>query len=410
VLLVIAYVGCITLFIAATIAVTATDIKRVLAYSTVSQLGYMMLALGVGGWIAGLFHLLTHAFFKSLLFMGSGSVIHACGTNEMPEMGGLRKRMPWTAYTMLAGCLAISGAGVPLVAGLSGFYSKDSILAQAYSFKAYNPMHAWLFYAAAAGAAITAFYMFRFWYMTFAGPPRVKPIYDHAHESPRVMTAPLVLLAVLAVAAGWRDPVTGTSITGLLEQAVPAGTAGAAHGGLFWPGASMPAEHLSHAEEVHLPVSLIAFGTALVGFLLATAFYGTRALEPNDVRRQFYPLYWFFRHKWFFDELYRAAFVRPTLWIARRVADLDRLGIDWVADGLARLAAWVARLDDWFDRRLVDGGIDRLAESTYALGMRLRTVQTGQVRQYVVYIVVGTVALFVLISLYWNFAVAGTGL
>ena len=115
VLLVIAYVGCITLFLAATIAITATDIKRVLAYSTVSQLGYMMLALGVGGWLAGLFHLITHAFFKSLLFLCSGSVIHACDTNEMPEMGGLRKKMPMTAYTMLVGCLAISGAGIPIV-------------------------------------------------------------------------------------------------------------------------------------------------------------------------------------------------------------------------------------------------------------------------------------------------------
>ena len=134
-LLVIAYIGCITLFIAATIAITATDIKRVLAYSTVSQLGYMMLALGVGGWVAGLFHLFTHAFFKALLFLCSGSVIHACGTNEMPQMGGLRKKMPWTAGTMLVGCLAISGAGVPLLVGLSGYYSKDRIIAQALSLR-----------------------------------------------------------------------------------------------------------------------------------------------------------------------------------------------------------------------------------------------------------------------------------
>ena len=135
----IAVIGCITLFIAATIAITATDIKRVLAYSTVSQLGYMMLALGVGGWVAGMFHLITHAFFKSLLFMCSGSVIHACHTNEMPQMGGLRKKMPWTAYTMLVGCLAIMGAGIPFSIGLSGHYSKDAILAQALSFRGSNP-------------------------------------------------------------------------------------------------------------------------------------------------------------------------------------------------------------------------------------------------------------------------------
>ena len=154
VLLTIAYVGCITLFMAATIAITATDIKRVLAYSTVSQLGYMMFALGLGGWAAGLFHLFTHAFFKALLFLCSGSVIHACHTNEMPEMGGLRKKMPWTAWTMLVGCLAISGAGIPLLYGLggygfSGFHSKDSILAQAFSFGQHTPAQGWLFYVAA---------------------------------------------------------------------------------------------------------------------------------------------------------------------------------------------------------------------------------------------------------------------
>ena len=133
VLLVIAVIGCITLFIAATIAITAVDIKRVLAYSTVSQLGYMMLALGLGGWVAGLFHLITHAFFKSLMFLCSGSVIHAVHTNDMRQMGGLRKKMPITAYTMLIGCLAIAGMGIPFVIGFSGFHSKDAIMEQAFS-------------------------------------------------------------------------------------------------------------------------------------------------------------------------------------------------------------------------------------------------------------------------------------
>ena len=203
VLLVIAVVGTITLFMAATIAITATDIKRVLAYSTVSQLGYMMLALGLGGWLAGMFHLFTHAFFKSLLFLCSGSVIHATGTNEMPAMGGLRKKMPWTAGTMLVGCLAIAGAGIPLVVGLSGYYSKDGILAQALSFQQANPLYGYFFWIATAGAAITAFYMFRLWYMTFAGEPRDEHVYHHAHESPWVMVGPLVVLAFFAVVAGW---------------------------------------------------------------------------------------------------------------------------------------------------------------------------------------------------------------
>ncbi len=209
VLLVIALVGCITLFLAATIALVATDIKRVLAYSTVSQLGYMMFALGLGGWLAGLFHLLTHAFFKALLFLGAGSVIHATGTNEMPEMGGLRRKMPWTAWTMLVGCLAIAGAGIPFVIGLSGYYSKDAILAQAYLFRQVHPRLGWLFLVAAGGAALTAYYMFRLWFMTFAGPPRDPHRFEHAHESPPVMYVPLVVLAVAAVVLGW--PVFGVT-------------------------------------------------------------------------------------------------------------------------------------------------------------------------------------------------------
>ncbi len=233
VLTVIAYTGCITLFIAATIALTATDIKRVLAYSTVSQLGYMMLALGVGGWLAGLFHLFTHACFKALLFLCSGSVIHACGTNEMPQMGGLRKKMPWTAGTMLVGCLAISGAGVPLLIGLSGFYSKDRILAQVLSFANDNPPHRWIFWVAVAGAAMTAFYMFRLWYLTFAGQPRDEHVHQHAHESPWTMVGPLVVLAVLAVFAGGNLLWTNVGLEPLLEQARPAGIAGGASAG--WP-------------------------------------------------------------------------------------------------------------------------------------------------------------------------------
>ena len=171
VLMVIAYIGCITLFIAATMALVATDIKRVLAFSTVSQLGYMMLALGFGGWVAGIFHLFTHAFFKALLFLCSGSVIHATHTNEMPRMGGLFKKMPCTAITMLVGCLAISGAGIPWIIGLSGYYSKDFIIAQGLVYQQENPLHGWLFYISVAGAGMTSFYMFRLWYMTFLGTP-----------------------------------------------------------------------------------------------------------------------------------------------------------------------------------------------------------------------------------------------
>ena len=409
VLLVIACVGCITLLLAATIAITATDIKRVLAYSTVSQLGYMMFALGVGGWVAGLFHLLTHAFFKGLLFLCSGSVIHACHTNEMPEMGGLRKKMPWTAGTMLVGCLAISGAGVPLVIGLSGYYSKDSILAQAFSFKLSNPsLGPVFFWVAAGGAVITAFYMFRLWFMTFAGEPRDKHAYEHAHESPKVMYVPLVVLAFFAVVAGWAVPFTGLSVPNLLEQARPEGTAAAAAGGQLLPQVTMPAEHLSHEHDVHIKVSVIAFAAALLGFAVAVVFYGVRKLDPDRARRVFSPLYHLFRNKWWFDELYEFLFVRPALWISGLAAGTDRELIDGVADGSARWVRVLSRFDDWIDRLFVDGLVNGIAAWTYGFGLRLRAVQTGRLRQYVLLIAVGTVALFVLIALCWRYAIAGS--
>ena len=407
VLLVIAYVGCITLFIAATIAITATDIKRVLAYSTVSQLGYMMLALGVGGWLAGMFHLFTHAFFKALLFLGSGSVIHACGTNEMPQMGGLLKKMPWTAGTMLVGCLAIAGAGVPLMVGLSGYYSKDYIVAQALSFQKANALHGGFFWVAVAGASITAFYMFRLWYMTFVGTPRDEHVYHHAHESPRTMVVPLVVLAILAAIAGWNIPGTSTGLTSLLEQARPQGTRAGASAGWKSPVVTQPAEELAHEEEIHRPATLWAFSAALGGFLLSTVFYGLRALDSGEARRQFAPIHHFLMKKWWFDELYDFLFVRPLLRFSQWVAVLDKKGIDVVADGAARTVAAVARIDDWIDRIFVDGLVNLTARWTYAFGLKLRTLQTGNVRQYVMFIAVGTIALFLLASFYWNWTAGG---
>ena len=404
--LVIAYVGGITLLLAATIAITATDIKRVLAYSTVSQLGYMMLALGVGGWIAGLFHLITHAFFKSLLFLCSGSVIHACHTNEMPRMGGLRKKMPWTAYTMLAGCLAIIGAGLPPLFGfwpfgfgLSGFYSKDSIIAQAYSFWTQNPTHGAFFFAAAAGgASMTAFYMFRLWFMTFAGPPRDHHVYEHAHESPRIMYVPLVILAVFACSIGWT--IRGTwSVTNLIEQARWPGEAGV---GVLLPSLVYPNEHLSHGHDIHVVAGFTAFSTALGGLLLAVIFYGVRWLTPGEVRQQFAPVYTFLLNKWYFDELYDVLFVRPAHFVALIAAWFDKKVIDGFIDNLARWTRGIATIDDAIDRYLVDGLVNLTAAWTYSLGDSFRGLQTGKLRQYVMLIVIGTVALTVII----NFAAA----
>jgi NADH:ubiquinone oxidoreductase subunit 5 (subunit L)/multisubunit Na+/H+ antiporter MnhA subunit len=406
VLLVIAYTGAITLFIAATIALVANDIKRVLAYSTVSQLGYMMLALGVGGWVAGLFHLVTHAFFKSLLFLCSGSVIHACHTNDMRKMGGLLRVMPWTGYTMLMGCLAIIGAGVPFVVGLSGYYSKDAILAQALSFAQANPRHTILFWAVAGGAFLTAFYMFRLWFMTFSGEPRDHHVADHAHESPNVMVAPLVALAVLAVVSGWS--LGGFGIAPLLEQARPVGTAEGLSGGFaFGQSLVVPAEHLSHEGSIHVTATLTAFGTALAGVFVAAAMYLWRVVSPDVVARVCGPLYAFLAKRWYFDELYHAVFVVPTLVVARLASDNDRGVIDRIVDGVARLARGLAGIDAWIDRTIVDGAVNATAAATWNAGLRLKQIQTGRLRQYVAFIVLGTVAAAVAAGLLLRSTLAG---
>ncbi len=409
VLLVIAYTGCITLFMAATIAITATDIKRVLAYSTISQLGYMMLSLGLGGWLAGLFHLFTHAFFKSLLFMCSGSVIHACHTNEMPQMGGLLKKMPYTGWTMLVGCLAIAGAGIPPLlgfggGGLSGYYSKDYIIAQAMSFKQVNPGHAWLFHAAVVGAAITAFYMFRMWYMTFVGKPRDEHIYAHAHESPKTMYVPLIILATMATIAGWNLLGTPWGLEPLLEQARPLGTETGGVSAMV----TQPPEALIHGHDIHVSAGWTAFTAALIGFGFATLFYGVRKLDAEDARKTFAPIHRFLLNKWWFDELYERIFIRPVMRISGWITAIDQRGLDWLADNSARLVRGVARIDAWIDRVFVDGLIHLTARWTHAVGLKLREVQTGSLRQYVMFLAVGLVALFILISMYWNIAVAGS--
>jgi NADH-quinone oxidoreductase subunit L len=411
--LVIAVIGCITLFIAATIAVTAVDIKRVLAYSTVSQLGFMMLALGLGGWLAGLFHLITHAFFKSLLFLCSGSVIHAVHTNDMRQMGGLRHKMPITAYTMLIGCLAIAGVGIPFVLGFSGFHSKDLIVEQSISVANTNGGYSWLFVIIPlAGALMTSFYMFRLWYMTFAGTPRDHHRYEHAHESPWVMTGPLVLLAVFAVGVGWplsewlhpRFP----SVQNLLEQARPIGQLGNKTGALL-PEFIVPDEHASHADAVRIPAGWSAILVALAGIAGATVVYLWELISAATLRRYLVLLYHLTWNKWWFDEVYDFVFVRPTLAVSGFIArTLDRGLIDsilhgfaWIYRGLSVVVAVVG------DRWIVDNLVDTFAEKTWDTGLALRSVQTGRLRQYVMFIVVCTIVLFVIASLWWNFAIAG---
>lgn len=427
VLLVIAYVGCITLFLAATIAIVATDIKRVLAYSTISQLGYMMLGIGVGGWVAGLFHLITHAFFKSLMFLASGSVIVGCHhEQEMPRMGGLWRKMPITAFTMLVGVIAISGLVVPGLTvfgyklAFSGHHSKDLIVATSLGFNHLNPAHFLLFLVPLVTAGLTAFYMFRLWFYTFAGEPRDQELYDHAHESPWVMTGPLILLSVFAALIAF----DGESITrtvdgaaverpgvlfGLLEHSQPIGV----HEGVATSDSSpiaLPAAefihghvdatgaHVEHAESSpHATAGLFATLAAFTGMILAWVVYGLRLVNPADVKRQFAGLHGFLVEKWQFDRMYDVMFVHPTHVVAGWCAWFDRVVLDGVLHGLSRATVKVSEWDRRFDEGIIDGLVNLLGDATYSVGGSLRRIQTGQLRQYIMFIAVGVLTLFVLL-------------
>jgi NADH-quinone oxidoreductase subunit L len=258
------------------------------------------------------------------------------------------------------------------------------------------------FTAAAGGAAITAFYMFRLWYLTFAGEPRDQHVYDHAHESPKIMYMPLIVLAVFAVVIGWTLP-GAIGVADWLESARPAGLLhDKIADAIMWTDVHHPNEHFSHESSIHSAATWVAFLTAAVGFLLATAFYGTRYLSPNDVRQQFSGLYTFLLHKWYFDELYQAIFVRPVMFLSGVISRFDKIIIDGLIDSLARCTVQVSKLDDMFDRYFIDGLVNLTAHWTYSIGNSLRRVQTGKLRQYVMLIVIGTVALTVLIK--WSAA------
>ena len=397
VLLTIAYVGCITLFLAATIAIVATDIKRVLAYSTISQLGYMMLAIGVGGWVAGLFHLITHAFFKSLMFLASGSVIVGCHhEQEMTRMGGLRKKMPITAYTMLVGVIAISGLAIPGTAiAFSGYHSKDAIVATALAYTNLNSTHFLLFFVPLITAGLTAFYMFRLWFYTFAGKPRDEELYDHVHESPWVMTAPLVVLALFAAFCAF-----GGENGPLYHALINSEPVGVAHG-VAATAASAIALPSHHAiEAVHHTAGLWALIAAASGTLIAYLVYGKRIVDAADIKHQMQGLHTFLAEKWWFDELYDAMFVRPVRVVARFCAAFDRIVIDGILHGAVRITVWVSTIDRKFDEGFVDGLVNLIGNATYTVGRSFRVVQTGLLRQYVMFIGVGVVALFLLLFLF----------
>jgi len=380
-LLFIAYIGTITAFMAATIAIVQTDIKRVLAYSTISQLGYMMVGLGTGGYTAGLFHLTTHAFFKALLFLGSGSVIHALHTQEMTEMGGLRKKMPITFWTFLVATLAISG-----VPPLSGFWSKDMILASALEFGMLNPNHMVIFVIMLLSAGLTAFYMFRLVYLTFAGTPRDKHKFDHAHESPRVMTIPLTVLAVFSVGTiwwGWYEHLIAKP-----ELSAFAST----------PAEMIPSHEGTHevahsAHQIALVLSVLVAG---LGILISTATYYWKKISAETWGKRLRPIYNLLWNKYYFDELYGATVIKGTLLTSKLSALFDLRFIDGIVNGVARWTAKVSFADGWFDLRVVDGLVNLVARVIEFFGAGLRNIQTGRVQTYILMALGAVVALFII--------------
>ncbi len=379
---VIAWTGVLTALIAATIALTQNDIKKVLAYSTVSQLGYMFIGIGVGGYAAAIFHLMTHAFFKACLFLGAGSVIHAMHhEQDMRKMGGLKNYMPYTFWTFAVSVLAI--AGTPLTAG---FFSKDEILWLAFSSPHGNKL---IWFLAVVGAGMTAFYMFRQFFMVFFGECRADHhTQEHLHESPKVMTLPLVVLAIGALFAGWIGlPAVfgGSQFSHWLEPVV---------GG-------HAEEHASHALELGLMAVSVA--VAACGFFIAYLIYFRGLLSPerfaNFAGGFFYRL---FDRKYYLDEIYQAIFVNGTLLLARIGSLFDQYIIDGIVDGSAGLTRFLSWLHGLFDNYVIDGIVNAVANITFWTGNKFRRVQTGNINSYL-YVVLIAVVLAILAKLrYWT--------
>jgi len=346
---VVAFIGCITALFAATIGLVQTDIKKVLAYSTVSQLGYMFLACGVGAFSAGVFHLMTHAFFKGLLFLAAGSVIHAMGgEQDMRKMGGLRKKIPWTFWTMLMATLAI--AGTP---GFSGFFSKDEILL------ATQRANTALWALGVLTAGLTSFYMFRLVFLTFFGSPRFDEHRVHVHESPRSMLIPLVVLAILAVGGGWlAAPQLWGKANYFADFLSP----------VFVASQEAPA---AAAESGGLALLQVLLGApvmaGLIGFFLAWWFYIRSPETPKKMAASLGALYRLLAGKYFVDELYAAVIVRPLVWVSDKVL-------------------WHA-----VDERVIDGAVNGVASVSRETGDRLRYASTGNIRTYAAWVLIGVV-------------------
>src|SRR5215469_8495939 len=366
-LVVVAVVGVVTAIFAASMALVQNDIKKVLAYSTISQLGYMFLALGAGAFAAGIFHLMTHAFFKALLFLGAGSVIHAMsGEQDIRKMGGLWSRIPVTAWTFLLATLAI--AGMPPFAG---FFSKDEILGRAFE------RHWALWAVGFITAGMTAFYMFRLAYLTFSGYSRAdEHAQHHIHESPQSMTIPLMTLAVLSVIGGWMG---STRFSKFLEPVMSK--------------AGVSVESAKVVESWSATELLLMFASvavAFVGLWLAYEFYRTKRFAPELIARRMSGLYRLLVHKYYVDEIYDALFVNRTKDLGTLLGQFDAKVIDGVGvDGAGWLARFTSKLSMWWDKWIIDGLLNFGAKLTQLLSFPIRFLQTGTFSSYALLILVG---------------------
>ena len=339
---VVLYIGLLTAVMAATMGLVTSDIKRVLAYSTVSQLGFMFVALGLGAVTAAMFHLLTHAFFKSLLFLGSGSVIHATGEQDVEQLGGLRRKMPLTTTTFTIGAIALAG-----IFPLAGFWSKDEIL-----IAAQQGAPSIVYIVLAATAMLTAVYTTRLVLLTFFGEPKNRRAHDRAHESPRIMTVPLVILSVLAAVAG-------------LFALDGVGSALGFDGGIgmiIFSGAQ------GHAYELQTTIAVGATVSSLIGIALGFIYWGGTAARAERARQWAPELHQLLVNRYYIDHLYQATIDRAVM-------------------GLATVVSW-------FDKRVVnETGIDGGAQALGYLGLRLKFLQTGRIPNYALAMAVGVIAI-----------------
>ncbi len=381
VLTIVAAVGAFTAILAATIALVQNDIKRVLAYSTVSQLGYMFLALGVGAYWVAIFHLFTHAFFKALLFLCSGSVIHAMGgEQDMRHMGGLKNKIPITHWTMWVASVAI--AGIP---GLAGFFSKDEILWQAYS----SPQGSKILWAIGlVTALLTAFYMWRLMNMTFYGKSRVRPeVAAHIHESPASMTVPLVLLAIGSALGGWLGTPElwhlGERFHGFERWLEPAFASAAIE-------AARQGEHAASVEWILMGVS-VAF--AVIGIVVARWFYHHKPEIPDTLEKQLKPLHGLLYNKWYVDEIYDFLFVNGLCKGGGRVLGaFDRNVVDGGVNGAGWLTRFSSKVSIWWDTWIVDGAVRFSSFFVKMLSYPVCILQTGRVQAYALFVVAGALA------------------